>query len=91
MINCLNSQSHSLSLIDRKLNAIHEFLQAAPATATGAPAAAQNEQREEDDMSRTIRRMASAQPEIRAKTNYLQSLEALGFPVSTSIDDVSLL
>ena len=49
MISYLDSQSRRLSIIDRKLNAIHEFLQAAPATATGAPVAAQNEQREEDD------------------------------------------
>ena len=83
-----NDIRRSLQIIDRKLNGLRDFLQAMPSNPTNPPVA--NETKEAADIVRlTIKRMASVRPDERAKTNYLQCLDAMGFPITTSLEDVN--
>ena len=85
-----NDIRRSLQIIDRKLNGLRDFLQAMPSNPINPPAA--NETDESADIVRlTIRRMASVRPDERAKTNYVQCLDVMGFPITTSLEDVSVI
>lgn len=85
MVHCLNSQTCSLQIIDKKLNALYKYIQTAPAASpvTIPTTHAQEREEVEDDSNRAIKRMASS-VEVRAKTNYVECLDAMGFPVTTT-------
>jgi hypothetical protein len=92
----LNLQSKSIILLDKKLNALNSYLQeartTAPLSSTSSGMGISHIQDEtENHASEMIRAMASPNPQNRTKGNYLQCLEALGFPVNSSIEDVSWL
>ena len=99
MISCQNSHTQTLRILDTKLNALYVYLQSAPQTGkcattvtTPGPAPTQGrDEADENDTRTIIRMMASPLPAIRAKANYVQCLEALGFPITTCPEDVSIV
>lgn len=87
----MNKQSRNQERIDQKLNAIHDYIQSIPAApAFTVPSLCSTPREAEEETEQIIMMMASPLPETRAKANYLQCMEVLGFPVTTSIEDVSL-
>lgn len=87
----LNTHSQSFQIIDRKLNGLFNYLKTGPSTITPTSGVtpAREELEQEDNVRKIIKRMSSSIPQIRAKTNYLQCLDVMGFPVTTSVEDVS--
>lgn len=86
----MNNHTESLKMIDEKLNAVHSFLQASTTSAATAGISGERDEVEPDATHTIIKRMASTNPEVRAKSNYLQCLDLLGFPVTTSVEDASV-
>ena len=93
MVNILNKHSLSLQVIDRKLNGLFSLLQTSPSPVLTTPGTTPvTEDIEMEDHARTIiKRMSSSIPQVRAKTNFIQCLDAMGFPITTSLEDVSVI
>lgn len=45
---------------------------------------------DQDKDTRIIKMMASSRESVRAKVNYKQCLSIMGFPISSSVEDVSV-
>jgi hypothetical protein len=71
--------------VDQKLNYLQQMTMMPTPALTMNRSTAEEPNTEEQTI---IRRMASTDPSVRAKGNYLRCIEALGFPVTTSAEDV---
>lgn len=94
IVNCLNNQSRSLAIIDNKLNGLRESVEVLGAAVQASdpndsPFKAEQVSMAENEGRRMIRLMSSTSSEVQNRANYLQCLDALGFPVETTLEDVS--